>query len=108
MRTTNVRTAVGIVVFNLCIAATAAAQVMDKVEYFQDSIAEKGDLNHIIRLSGGSSWVLSEATMAPVASAMRRNARLRSAPQPRTNLGGARTEVAHAARVFNNGLRQRE
>jgi len=68
MGTTNVRTAVGVVVFNLCIAATAAAQVMDKVEYFQDSIAEKGDLNHIIRLTGGSSWVLSEATQAPVAS----------------------------------------
>ena len=54
--------------FILCLAANAAAQVMDKVEYFQDSINEKGDLNHIIRLNGGSSWVLSEATLAPVAS----------------------------------------
>jgi hypothetical protein len=68
MRLNNVRVAVGVVLFNLCIATAAAAQVMDKVEYFQDSINEKGDLNHIIRLTGGSSWVLSEATLAPVAS----------------------------------------
>ena len=68
MWSSNVRVAVGVAVFNLCLAATAAAQVMDKVEYFQDSIAEKGDLNHIIRLTGGSSWVLSEATSAPLAS----------------------------------------
>jgi hypothetical protein len=68
MWTTNVRTAVGVVVFNLSVATAVSAQVMDKVEYFQDSINEKGDLNHIIRLTGGSSWVLSEATLAPVAS----------------------------------------
>ena len=68
MRTANVRTAVGVVVFNLCLASAVSGQVMDKVEYFQDSIAEKGDLNHIIRLTGGSSWVLSEATLAPLAS----------------------------------------
>ena len=68
MRMSDVRTAVGVSVFSLCLAADAVAQVMDKVQYFQDSINEKGDLNHIVRLNGGSSWVLAEATLAPVAS----------------------------------------
>jgi hypothetical protein len=68
MCTTRARTVVGVLVFGLGIAATAAAQTMDKVDYFPDSIAEKGDLNHIIRLNGGSSWVLSEATLAAVAT----------------------------------------
>lgn len=66
MRTSNVRAAVGVVVFGLCVAASVAAQTLEKVTYFEDSIAEKGDRNHIIRLTGGSDWVLSEPTLAAV------------------------------------------
>ena len=68
MRSSNVRVAVGVVVFGLCIAASAAAQAPDRVTYFEDSIAEKGDRNHIIRLTGGSDWVLSEPTPAAIQS----------------------------------------
>jgi len=64
MRTTSVRAAFGVVVVGLGLAATAAAQTLEKVTYFEDSIAEKGDRNHIVRLTGGSNWVLSEPTLA--------------------------------------------
>ena len=64
MRTSDVRTAVGVVVIGLGLAATAAAQTLEKVTYFEDSIAEKGDRNLIVRLTGGSNWVLSEPTLA--------------------------------------------
>ena len=67
MRTVSAhRTALEFVVFALCAVAIASAQTMEKVAYFQDSIAEKGDRNHIIRLNGGSSWVLAEPTLAAV------------------------------------------
>jgi hypothetical protein len=66
MRSSNVRTAVGVVVFNLCIAATAAAQVMEKVEYFPDTLSEKDE--HVVRLTGGSSWVLASRPSALVAA----------------------------------------
>jgi hypothetical protein len=66
MRTSNVRAAVGVVVFNLCIAATAAGQVMEKVDYFPDTIAEKDE--HVVRLTGGSSWVLASQTKALAAA----------------------------------------
>ena len=62
MRNGSVRTAVVAVIFNLCGAASAAAQVMDKVDYFPDSIAEKDE--HIVRLSGGSSWLLAHPSKA--------------------------------------------
>lgn len=62
MRSASVRTAVVIGLVSLCAAASADAQVMDKVDYFPDSIAEKDD--HIVRLSGGSSWLLANASKA--------------------------------------------
>ena len=61
MGTTSVRTVVGVLVFGLCAAATAAAQTMEKVDYFPDSIAEKDD--HVVKLNGGSSC--SPARPAP-------------------------------------------
>jgi hypothetical protein len=67
MRISSVRTAVGIVVL-FCAAASASAQPMENVSYFPDSIAEKGDRNHIIRLNGGSSWVLATPTLAIVST----------------------------------------
>jgi len=57
MRNATVRTAVVAGILNLLVAASAAAQVMDKVDYFPDSIAEKDD--HVVRLNGGSSWLLA-------------------------------------------------
>jgi hypothetical protein len=66
MSTTSVRTVVGVLVFGLCAAATAAAQTMEKVDYFPDSIAEKDD--HVVKLNGGSSWVLASQTRAVVAA----------------------------------------
>ena len=66
MRLSNVRTAVGVVGFLVC-AASATAQTMEKVDYFPDSIAERDD--HVIRLTGGSSWLLSNPTRAVVAAA---------------------------------------
>ena len=68
MRTTCLPVAVGVVLFTMCAATAASAQTMEKVEYFQDSISEKGDRNHIIGLNGGSSWVLAEPTLAAIAS----------------------------------------
>ena len=62
MRLTCVRTIVGSVMFGLFMAATAAAQTMEKVNYFPDSIAEKDD--HVVRLNGGSSWLLASRTLA--------------------------------------------
>jgi hypothetical protein len=59
---------VGVIVVMVCAAAPAAAQTMEKVDYFQDSIAEKGDRNHIIGLNGGSSWLLAEPTLSPLAT----------------------------------------
>ena len=66
MGTSDVRTVVGVVVFNLCLAATAAAQVMEKVDYFPDTIAEKDE--HVVKLTGGSSWVLATQTSAQAAA----------------------------------------
>ena len=62
MRNGSVRTAVIVGLFNLGVAATAAAQVMDKVDYFPDSIAERDD--HVVRLNGGSSWLLANSSKA--------------------------------------------
>jgi hypothetical protein len=54
-------------VFGLFFLATSsAAQTMEAATYFQDSIAEKGDQNFIIRLNGGSSWLLASRTSALV------------------------------------------
>jgi hypothetical protein len=39
---------------------------MEKVVYFPDSIAEKDD--HVVRLNGGSSWVLASRTSALAAA----------------------------------------
>ena len=65
MRTVSARrTAVGLAVLAACAGASASAQTKEKVAYFQDAISEKGDRNHIIRLNGGSSWVLAEPTLA--------------------------------------------
>jgi hypothetical protein len=61
MRISSLRTAVGIVVL-LCAAASASAQPMENVNYFPDSIAEKDD--HVVRLNGGSSWLLAERITA--------------------------------------------
>ena len=66
MRNTSVRTAVGVALFSLCTVAMASAQTMEKVDYFPDSIAEKDD--HVVRLSGGSSWLLANRTSALVAA----------------------------------------
>ena len=65
MRTSSVRVAVGVMVLSVC-AAAASAQTMERVIYFPDSIAEKED--HIVRLNGGSSWVLASRTSALVAA----------------------------------------
>jgi hypothetical protein len=58
--------AVASVIAGLFLSGTTAAQTMEKVVYFPDSIAEKGDQNFIIRLNGGSSWVLATRTPALV------------------------------------------
>lgn len=58
----DARTAVVSVIFGLSMAASAAAQNMEKVVFFPDSIAEKED--HIVRLNGGSSWLLANRTVA--------------------------------------------
>lgn len=60
--------AAGALMIAMCGGATASAQTMDPVEYFLDSIAEKGDRNHFVRLSGGSEWVLAKPTPALVAT----------------------------------------
>jgi hypothetical protein len=65
MRASSVRVAVGVMVLSVC-AAAASAQTMERVVYFPDSIAEKED--HIVRLNGGSSWVLASRTSALVAA----------------------------------------
>ena len=62
MRLTCARTIVGSVMVGLFMAATAAAQTMETVDYFPDSIAEKDD--HVVRLNGGSSWLLASRTLA--------------------------------------------
>jgi len=67
MRTAWLRI-VGVSFLIVCAAAPALAQTMEKVDYFQDSIAEKGDRNHIIGLNGGSFWVLAEPTLAVIAT----------------------------------------
>src|SRR6185503_28785 len=64
MRTSSVRAAFCVVVSGLGLAAPVAAQTLEKVTYFEDSIAEKGERSLIIRLTGGSNWVLSEPTRA--------------------------------------------
>jgi hypothetical protein len=40
---------------------------MDKVDYFPDSISEKDD--HVVKLNGGSSWLLANPTAAAIVSA---------------------------------------
>ena len=65
MRITSVRTAGGVVVLTMC-AGAASAQTMEKVDYFPDSIAEKDE--HVLRLNGGSSWLLASRTSALVAA----------------------------------------
>ena len=66
MRTSCVRAAIGVVLFTVCTVAPASAQPMENVNYFPDSIAEKED--HVVRLSGGSSWLLANRTTALVAA----------------------------------------
>lgn len=61
MRISSVRTAVGVGVL-VCAAVSASAQPMENVNYFPDSIAEKDD--HVVRLNGGSSWLLAERIIA--------------------------------------------
>ena len=61
MRISGVRTAVGIVMF-VGAAVSASAQPMENVSYFPDSIAEKDD--HVVRLNGGSSWLLAQRITA--------------------------------------------
>jgi|RhiMethySRZTD1v2_1073278.scaffolds.fasta_scaffold05428_3 hypothetical protein len=66
MRTLRVpQSAVGVVVAVLAVASPSA-QTMEKVNYFPDSIAEKDD--HVVRLNGGSSWLLASNPTAAVAS----------------------------------------
>ena len=65
MRNSSVQTAVGVVVLTVC-AGTASAQTMEKVDYFPDSIAEKDE--HVLRLNGGSSWLLANRTSALVSA----------------------------------------
>ena len=65
MRNSSVRTAVGVVVLTVC-AGAATAQTMEKVDYFPDSIAEKDE--HVLRLNGGSSWLLASRTSALVSA----------------------------------------
>jgi hypothetical protein len=60
------RTVVGVVIVGLSLTASAAAQTMEQVEYFQDSIAEKGDYERVVRLTGGSTWLLADRTKAIV------------------------------------------
>jgi hypothetical protein len=64
MRVASVRTLIGGMMFGLLLATSSASQTMEEVAYFTDSIMEKGDQNFIIRLSGGSSWVLASRTSA--------------------------------------------
>jgi hypothetical protein len=66
MRTLSVQTAVGVVVLIVCAGAPASAQTMEKVDYFADSIAEKDE--HVVRLNGGSSWLLAYRTPAQVSA----------------------------------------
>ena len=65
MRNSSVRTAVGVVVLTVC-AGAATAQTMEKVDYFPDSIAEKDE--HVLRLNGGSCWLLASRTSALVSA----------------------------------------
>jgi hypothetical protein len=58
--------AVGVILLTLSAGAGASAQTMERVVYFPDSIAEKED--HVVRLNGGSSWVLASRTAALVAA----------------------------------------
>lgn len=64
----STRTMVCGMVFGVLLATASAAQTMEEAAYFQDQIAEKGDQNFIIRLAGGSSWVLASRTSALVTS----------------------------------------
>jgi hypothetical protein len=66
MRKGRVRAAVGVMAFVVCAGAAASAQTMEKVDYFPDSIAEKDD--HVVRLTGGSSWLLANRTPAQVST----------------------------------------
>lgn len=66
MRTSSVRMSVGVVMLTVCAGASASAQTMEKVDYFPDEIAEKED--HIVRLNGGSSWLLASRTSALVSA----------------------------------------
>jgi len=56
------RAAVGVLILGLLFATPVVAQTMEKVAYFPDTIAEKDD--HIVRLNGGSSWLLADRTSA--------------------------------------------
>ena len=56
----------GVLAFSLWPAIGASAQTMEQVRYFTDSITEKEEL--VVRLSGGSSWVLAARTAATVAA----------------------------------------
>lgn len=58
--------AVGVMLLTLSAGADASAQTMERVVYFPDTIAEKED--HVVRLNGGSSWVLASRTAALVAA----------------------------------------
>ena len=63
MRTARARqTAVGVLLVTLGSVGDLAAQTMERVSFFSDSIAEKED--HVLRLNGGSSWLLASRTPA--------------------------------------------
>jgi hypothetical protein len=66
MGITYVRTAVGVLLVTVCAVVSASAQKPENVSYFPDQIAEKED--YVVRLSGGSSWLLANRTLALVAT----------------------------------------
>jgi hypothetical protein len=66
MQAIRASAAIGAFAFSLSTAGTVSAQTMEPVRFFADSIAEKEEL--VVRLSGGSSWVLASRTRAAVAS----------------------------------------
>ncbi len=60
MRFSCAPAAVGVLILGLLAASPVSAQTMEKVMYFPDTIAEKED--HVVRLTGGSSWLLANRT----------------------------------------------
>lgn len=61
MRTLRAQPLTVAVIAGFLAVTASSAQTMEKVEYFPDSIAEK---DHIVRLTGGSSWLVASRTAA--------------------------------------------